>query len=676
MDVEAAAPARRASSRSNSLKPPPSSHGTDDSVTIEFKDLGFVMKHAVTGEDKTILRGISGRCEPGRLFALMGSSGAGKTTLLDILACQVPAGAKMAGEVLINGQTRDTRAFLKKSCYVTQRDHLFASATVRECVTTSALLKLPMSMTHAEKQKQVDDVLAELELDSCADVLIGDEVAGIKGVSGGQKRRVSLAIELVKDPIVIFADEPTSGLDSEVALSIIDALLMLARKRRTVVCTIHQPNSDITDMFDDLMLLAKGRCVYAGPWKKSVEWFDARGFKTPTYKNPSDFFMSIIKDDAISERLADARDAEVAAARSSIVEGDGQMHRVSGESEGSGRATWTDVGVDSGKGPHVALQLEGGGKGEGAGCKSLACASVSSVASHMEAGLSKMFRPARQSGSRAPMWYQAQILITRTLRDWYRNPNMLLAEFVQYVFIAIFIGLIYVQFDATDDGVYDRAACIWLSLAIMSFTPSYTALVSWNSTRSLLRKELNQKQYSVTALYISRALVLLPIEAIQVAAFVSIMYFFVGFQVDASKFFLYYAVILMFMLICEGLGLLAGIFTKQPTFGIVILTFVLLILLSFSGFLTSSIPVYFIWINKISFLTYSYNALLKSQLMGLFVEDSTNPGGLVDALTLLPPVVDNGLSVSTNVWVLTGIWVGVEGVKLCAMHLANYWDLI
>ena len=154
----------------------------------------------------------------------MGGSGAGKTTLLDILACRSSRGTscKVEGDILINGSKRNDRAFSQESCYVTQKDLLFPSATVYECVIFSAMLRLPLDMSREDKKRRVDSVLSELDLTSCQNTLVGDDVVGIKGVSGGQKRRTSLAVELVKDPQIIFADEPTSGLDSEVALSIMN----------------------------------------------------------------------------------------------------------------------------------------------------------------------------------------------------------------------------------------------------------------------------------------------------------------------------------------------------------------------------------------------------------------------------------------------------------------------
>lgn len=268
----------------------------DEGVDITFANLKYLVKDQKSGEELSILKGVSGACRNSRVLAIMGSSGAGKTTLLDILACNTFGSGRTEGKILVNGAARRAADFQRRSCYVQQRDVLLASSTVRESIMFSALLKLPRTLAYAEKKAQVDRILSELDLLGCQDTLIGDELIGIKGISGGQKRRVSVGIELVKDPQVILLDEPTSGLDSEMAVSLMDMLVSLARRDRTVVLTIHQPNSAITALFDDFLLLAAGQAVYFGPWREAVEFFASSGFVCPHYTNPSDYFLSVLRD--------------------------------------------------------------------------------------------------------------------------------------------------------------------------------------------------------------------------------------------------------------------------------------------------------------------------------------------------------------------------------------------
>lgn len=171
----------------------------------------------------------------------------------------------------------------------------------------SAQLRLPGNLSSAEKKKQVDTIIEELGLSSCADTFIGSAHNGIKGVSGGEKRRTSVGVELITSPTCIFLDEPTSGLDSEIAVSIMRTLKSIAKKGRTVVLTIHQPNSDITEQFDHFILMAKGRVVYGGAWKDAVQAFAEQGFQCPQFKNPTDYFMKVASDVENIPKLAEAQ---------------------------------------------------------------------------------------------------------------------------------------------------------------------------------------------------------------------------------------------------------------------------------------------------------------------------------------------------------------------------------
>lgn len=186
--------------------------------------------------------------------------GSGKTTLLETLAGLQSQG-KMKGSVTINGKPLDKeRALLKsRAAFVKQRDLLLASATVRETLEYSARLRLPVTMTDEQKIQRVDEVIVELGLEKCKDTPLGSAADGgggnvksaaSRGVSGGELKRVAIGVELITNPSLLFLDEPTSGLDSAAAYAIVMSLKRLAQKNCTVVCTIHQPRSNIWHLFD------------------------------------------------------------------------------------------------------------------------------------------------------------------------------------------------------------------------------------------------------------------------------------------------------------------------------------------------------------------------------------------------------------------------------------------
>lgn len=211
--------------------------------------------------------------------------------------------------------------------------------------------------------------------------MIGDEDLGMKGISGGQKRRVSVGIELIKDPSILFLDEPTSGLDSEMAVGLMSLLLRLAHDGgKSVVLTIHQPNSLITAQFTDFMLLADGCLVYGGPWSGALPFFEAAGFVCPPYTNPTDYFLNVLKKPEAKEKMI----------------------------------AWGKKKLDKG----VALENRtDGAEGDDQG------AAV-----------------AAKAGPEAPWLTQVWLLSHRMVLMWRRSPNMLFSELSQYIFLAVFIG--------------------------------------------------------------------------------------------------------------------------------------------------------------------------------------------------------------------------------------------
>uniref|UniRef100_A0A7S0WUF3 ABC transporter domain-containing protein n=1 Tax=Chlamydomonas leiostraca TaxID=1034604 RepID=A0A7S0WUF3_9CHLO len=693
-----------------------------DGLEITWNKLNVtVPDRANNNAPKSILNEVSGCAKPGRLLAIMGASGAGKSTLLDVLAANSASNSAssltLAGEVLVDGQPRRTRAFRQQSCYVQQRDVLLCAATVREAIATSAALRLPRTLTAERRAERVEEVIRELDLAACADTLIGDETIGLKGVSGGQKRRVSLGIELIKDPAIIFLDEPTSGLDSEMALGVVQALVNLARKNRTVVCTIHQPNSDITALFDDLMLLAGGRVAYAGPWDGAVPAFAAAGFACPMYKNPTDYFISVLHDPQSAASICDAYAASQrsgalpalpsptaakagAAALSSPTGPDalvtvqtgaaGAMRTARGVLPSPG-AAGTSTGhltlevIDRASPASSASGVAGGITGSGGALVSKAAPATPATPgfkSLLSRSMSKGGDLADKSLQGASWFTQVKVLSVRNGRNWLRNPNLLASELLQYVFISLFMGLMYFDSFTHDlsDGVTNRTACIWFAFAIMCFTPAYTTVTAWDKDRVLLQRELSQRQYSLSAYYVARTACIIPLQAAQCLLFVAVSYFFAGFQRDAGKFFLFFAVLLMFQLISEGLGLVCAIVTRTATYAIIVLTFLLLLLLSFTGFLVTRIPVYFRWLNKASYLTYAFSALTMSEFDGLTFEtqDPLDPAAtlFVPGSAAVPHSIDNGLTIGENVGILAGMCVFMEASKLFALHVAYKFNLM
>ncbi|PWA46431.1 pleiotropic drug resistance protein PDR/CDR [Artemisia annua] len=260
---------------------------------LVWQDLTVVLPNFGHGHTKRLLRGISGYAEPGRIMAIMGPSGSGKSTLLDSLADRLSKNVVMTGDILLNGEKR--RLSYGAVAYVTQEDVLMGTLTVRETITYSAYLRLPTSFTNEEVRDIVEGTIMEMGLEDCGDTLVGNW--HLRGLSGGEKKRLSIALEILVRPRLMFLDEPTSGLDSASAFFVVQALKSVARDGRTVVSSIHQPSSEVFALFDDLFLLSGGETVYFGEAKDAITFFAETGFPCPTKRNPSDHFLRCINSD-------------------------------------------------------------------------------------------------------------------------------------------------------------------------------------------------------------------------------------------------------------------------------------------------------------------------------------------------------------------------------------------
>ncbi|KAG8488096.1 hypothetical protein CXB51_018195 [Gossypium anomalum] len=253
----------------------------DVSARLTWKDL-TVMVTLNNGETQKVLEGLTGYAEPGTLTALMGPSGSGKSTLLDALSSRLAANAFLSGTILLNG--RKTKLSFGTAAYVTQDDNLIGTLTVRETISYSARLRLPDKMPWSEKRALVESTIIEMGLQDCADTVIGNW--HLRGISGGEKRRVSIALEILMRPRLLFLDEPTSGLDSASAFFVTQTLRGLSRDGRTVIASVHQPSSEVFELFDQLYLLSGGKTFFA-----------QAGFPCPALRNPSDHFLRCINSD-------------------------------------------------------------------------------------------------------------------------------------------------------------------------------------------------------------------------------------------------------------------------------------------------------------------------------------------------------------------------------------------
>jgi ABC-type multidrug transport system ATPase subunit len=250
---------------------------------------------------KTLLKDVTFAVPQGSMVALMGPSGAGKSTLLDVIACRKSHGS-LYGSLVVDGvsltggspkeRARSWEWVNTASAYVRQDDCHIAQLTVRETLRYAVRLRLSgANVSDADVDLRVKEVMETLGISHVAESMVGDSLT--RGISGGQLKRLSIGVEIITKPDIIFLDEPTSGLDSAIALEVMTSVKQLVSAGRSVVCTIHQPSAECFALFSDLLLLSAGQVVYSGPAAAAPAYFESLGYTFDNVSNPADFIISV-----------------------------------------------------------------------------------------------------------------------------------------------------------------------------------------------------------------------------------------------------------------------------------------------------------------------------------------------------------------------------------------------
>ena len=253
---------------------------------IQFENLSLTLPNGVT-----IMGNVSGTLRSGRTTAIMGPSGAGKTTFITLLTGKTK---RTTGSVLINGEPDELSKYQKLIGYVPQEDIMLRELTVRDILIHSARMRLPSDWKYKVIKAKVLEIISFLGMSHVLESIVGNEEE--RGISGGQRKRVNIGMELVAEPSVLFLDEPTSGLDSSTSYEVCAKLREIARQQGlTIAAVIHSPSPATFREFDDFMLLGKGgRVVYMGPRELAGQYFAGIGFQCPLGESESDFFMDVV----------------------------------------------------------------------------------------------------------------------------------------------------------------------------------------------------------------------------------------------------------------------------------------------------------------------------------------------------------------------------------------------
>ncbi|SPP79197.1 ATP-binding cassette sub-family G member 4 [Drosophila guanche] len=584
-------------------------------VDLAFHNLTYRVKEGNRSNAKTILKGVSGRLRSGELTAIMGPSGAGKSTLLNILSGYKTS--SIEGSVTMNGAERNLSAFRKLSAYIMQDNQLHGNLTVQEAMTVATNLKLSKKFTKPEKNSMIDDILLTLSLSEHRNTMT-------RNLSGGQKKRLSIALELVSNPPIMFFDEPTSGLDSSTCFQCIHLLKMLAAGGRTVICTIHQPSARLFEMFDQLYTLADGQCVYQGSTKQLVPFLSTLNLECPSYHNPASYVIEVSCGEhgdhtrklveAIDNGKRDIRSSADYAglkARNDLVKvqnlkailDKNDASNVSGSkyednltlNNGLLNGMVNDIVKNTNASTAVVSTNE---KGD-------AMIDVEKTDNCTTALLSEeITSPERYPTSQ---FHQFWVVLKRTLLFSYRDWTLMYLRLFAHLLVGFLIGALY--YDIGNDGakVLSNLGFLFFNMLFLMYTSMTITILSFPLEMPVLLKENFNRWYSLKSYYLAISVADLPFQAIFCVIYVSIVYYFTSQPWELFRFSMFLSACLLISFVAQSVGLVVGAAMNVQN-GVFLAPVMSVPFLLFSGFFVSfdAIPVYLRWITYLSYIRYGF----------------------------------------------------------------------
>ncbi|EST08682.1 ABC transporter-like protein [Kalmanozyma brasiliensis GHG001] len=550
---------------------------------------------ALDHHDLSVVRNSSGSIQPGCMVAVLGPSGAGKTSLVEILAGRHKIGR-------ISGTIRSIEASLAPETghpsrrtidFIDQEDALPAFSTVREALQMAADLSLPDNVLRAEKREIVDTVIHQLGLERVANKRIGD--ASRRGLSGGERRRVSIGCALVSRPRLLIADEPLSGLDAFSASRVISAFRELAAGSQlgstTVIVTVHQPSSEIFYTFDQVLLMSQWSVIYHGPPADSLAWCERQGEQCPRGHNVADHLLKIASHT------------------------DGSSCNSGGEKLHEKRSNLSTVGSPSGEGSN-GLPAENP-------------AIAAGPAWEKTVGGSSM----------STFMTQLTVLSRRNFITARRDPAGALAHILGSAIIGLIVGGCFYQVSLTIAGFQNRVGSMYFLFILLSFS-ALSAATALTKSRSLMMRERANSLYGPTAWLVSYvaydALLLRVIPALLLS---TIMYWMVGMQSRADYFFEFILIAILFHLAMALYNMLLAALIEDLSISILFAGVFILFNIGFGGFLLNlnDLRGVFRWLQWVCPMKYALEAVASHELEGLQLIDQVG-----------------GVSISASVSVFSG----------------------
>lgn len=530
--------------------------------------------------DKPILTDINGIMRPG-INAILGPTGSGKSSLLDILAARKdPHG--LSGEVLIDGAPQPPN-FKCISGYVVQDDVVMGTLTVRENLQFSAALRLPRNIRQKEKDERIDQIMKELGLTKVADSKVGTQF--IRGVSGGERKRTNIGMELITDPSILFLDEPTTGLDASTANAVILLLKRMARQGKTIIFSIHQPRYSIFKLFDSLTLLASGRMLYHGQAINALPYFTSIGFVCEPHNNPADFFLDIINGDSTAVAFNNAEDIDL----DDIKEHDGGdktvVEKLAEEYHNTEDFRETKAELE---------KLTLGGKVK-----------------------TSIFT--RQITYSTSFFHQLKWVSKRTIKNLLGNPQASIAQLGVTLILALIVGAIFFRVKDDSSGIQNRVGALFFITTNQCFS-SVSAIELFVVEKKIFIHEYISGYYRLSAYFFSKLMAdLIPMRTLPSIIFTCIIYFMIGFKANAGSFFIMIFTLMLVSYTATSMALAIAAGQSVVAVANLLITICFVFMLIFSGLLVN-LPTVMDWLNWLKYFSiprYGLAALQVNEFTGL-----------------------------------------------------------
>ncbi|XP_035721419.1 ATP-binding cassette sub-family G member 4-like isoform X1 [Vespa mandarinia] len=591
-------------------------------VDLAFSDLVYKVREGRKNNVKTILKSVSGRLRSSELTAIMGPSGAGKSTLLNILTGYKSAGVE--GSITMNEQERNLSVFRKLSCYIMQDNQLHGNLTVVEAMKVAANLKLGKHVPKEEKEEVIQEILETLGLSEHKHTMT-------LNLSGGQKKRLSIALELVNNPPVMFFDEPTSGLDSSSCFQCISLLKTLARGGRTIICTIHQPSARLFEMFDALYTLAEGQCVYQGSTSQLVSFLRIINLNCPSYHNPASFIIEVacgeygdnlknlvnaikngkydireghpfpdIKNDGLNNSGANSnfeKDIEIIGNAREVVKDKNDVSNIEEKFPENEQTKEVNNGgiIPSYTTNDIIKQAND------------VTISISNEKDNVNAALldnTIIVTPERYPTSE---FVQFWIVLKRTLLFSRRDWTLMYLRLFAHILVGFLISALY--YDIGNDGakVLSNLGFLFFNMLFLMYTSMTITILSFPLELPVLLKENFNRWYSLKAYYLAITLSDIPFQTIFCIIYVTIVYFLTSQPAEMMRFSMFLSACLLISFVAQSVGLVVGAAMNVQN-GVFLAPVMSVPFLLFSGFFVSfdAIPVYLRWITYLSYIRYGF----------------------------------------------------------------------